>query len=95
MKEKIEQLISYAQSSLYFANEAFNEIWCITQTPNSDDEYKIVSGPPFSFYGITLQYCFVMEYTKLLDKNTSNENKKCCFSFEINKISERIFGEYI
>jgi hypothetical protein len=93
MEDKIEQLISHAQSSLYFANEAFNEIWHITQTPNTKDEYDIVAGHPFSFYGITLQYCFIMEYNKLLDANTSKENENVASLMRLNKKTKEILGD--
>lgn len=93
MKEKIEQLISYVQSSLYFSNEAFNEIWHITQTPSSKEEYDIVSGHPFSFYGITLQYCFVMEYTKLLDTNSSKENENVASLLKLNESAKDFLGD--
>lgn len=93
MRGKIEQLISYAQSSLYFSNEAFNEIWHITQTPNSTEEYDIVAGHPFGFYSITLQYCFIMEYTKLLDTNTSNENENVASLLKLNKSTRNFLGD--
>lgn len=85
MEEKVEKLISYVQSSLYFCNEAFNEIWHITQTPNSKEEYDIVSGHPFGFYGVALQYCFIMEYTKLLHPNSKNENENVASIPRLNK----------
>src|ERR1043165_2227081 len=93
MKEKLEQLISYVQSSLYFSNEAFNEIWHITQTPNTKEEYDIVKGHPFSFYGIALQYCFIMEYTKLLDTNISNENENVASLLKLNKQARDFLGD--
>lgn len=93
MQEKIDQLISYVQSSLYFCNEAFNEIWHITKTPSSKDEYDIVSGHPFSFYGIALQYCFIMEYTKLLDTNSSNENENVASLLKLNKFTKDYLGD--
>jgi len=92
MKDKIEQLISYAQSSLYFANEAFNEIWHITQTANTKEEYDIVAGHPFGFYSIMLQYCFIMEYTKLLDTNASNENKNVASLLKLNESTKDFPG---
>jgi hypothetical protein len=93
MKEKIEQLISFVQSSLFFSNEAFNEIWHITQTPNSKEEYDITVGHPFSFYGITLQYCFVMEYTKLLDKKSSKENQNVASLLRLNESTLNYLGD--
>ncbi len=93
MDEKVTQLISYAQSSLYFANEAFNELWHITQTPNTKEEYDIVAGNPFGFYGITLQYCFIMEYNKLLDVNTSKENENVASLLRLNKKAKEILGD--
>jgi hypothetical protein len=93
MEEKIKQLVSYVQSSLYFCNEAFNEIWCITQTPNSEEEYKLISGHPFKFYGISLQYCFAMEYNKLLDPNSSKENENVASLIRLNNSVNEFIGD--
>lgn len=93
MKERINKLISYVQSSLYFCNEAFNEIWHITQTPNTKEEYDIVKGRPFGFYGIALQYCFIMEYTKLLDPKKSDENENVSSLFKLNNEVKEFLGD--
>jgi hypothetical protein len=93
MKEKMNQLINYVQSSLYFLNEAYNEIWHITQTPNTKEEYNIVSGHPFSFYGITLNYCYVMEYCKLLDTTSSNDDENVASLYKLNKATFDFLGD--
>lgn len=94
MEEKIKQMISYVLSSLYFFNEAFNEVWCITQAPGSEEDYDIVSGPPFGFYRISLQYCLIMEYTKLLESSRpSNENQNVASLFKLNDSVYKFIGE--
>jgi|SRR5688572_5903695 len=93
MREKIDQLISHVQSSLYLLNEACNEIWHITQTPNTKEEYDIVSGHPFSFYGVALQYCFIMEYAKLLDSNSSKEDENVASLYRLNNCVNEFLGE--
>jgi hypothetical protein len=84
MKDKINQLVCYVQSSLYLCNEAFNELWHITQTPATKDERDIASGHPFRFYEVTLQYCFALEYAKLLDAGTSRPNENGASLFKLN-----------
>jgi hypothetical protein len=84
MKEEIDLLISYVQSSLYLCNEACNELWHITHIPATKEEYDIVSGPPFRFYEVTLQYCFVMEYARLLDTKQPKLNENSSSLFRLN-----------
>jgi hypothetical protein len=93
MRKKLDQLISYVQSSLYLLNEAYNEICHITQTPNTKEEYEMVSGHPFSFYGVTLNYCFVMEYNKLLDTNSSNDTENVASLYKLNKAASDFLGD--
>jgi hypothetical protein len=92
MKDKINQLVSYAQSSLYLCNEAFNELWHITQTPVTKEEHDIAAGHPFRFYEVVLQYCFVVEYTKLLDARTSGPNENASL-FKLNVTALDFLGD--
>ena len=93
MKEKINKLTSHALSSLYLCNKAFNEIWNITQAPSTSEELKLVSSPPFNFYSVALQYCFIMEYSKLLDTNLSHEDKNVASLFKLNNSANEFLGE--
>lgn len=93
MADKIDQLISFVQSSLYLCNEAFNELWNITQTPKTKGECDLVSGRPFKFYGVALQYCLIMEYTKLLDTNSSKENENVASLYKLNKSATDCVGK--
>ena len=91
-KEINDKLISFVESSLYLCNEACNEIWHTSQTPHTEAEYDIVSGRPFSFYGITLQYCFVMEYNKLLEKKLNIDSSNIASLYRLNNSTYKFLG---
>jgi hypothetical protein len=95
MKEKVEQLLKYVQFSLLLCNEAYNEIWNITQTPNTNEEYNLVNGKPFSFYNVSLQYCFILEYTKLMEDDIRAEDKNVASLNRLNRaVSEFVGNTY-
>lgn len=93
LSKEINELINYVQSSLYFCNEAFNEIWHITQTPETKEEYDIVSSKPFGFYGVALQYCFIMEYTKLMEEKGTGGSEHVASLSRINKTVYKLLGD--
>lgn len=92
MKEKVDQLLKYVQFSLLLCNEAFDEIWNITQTPSIKEEYDLVNGKPFSFYGVALQYCFIMEYTKLMEDDLRAEDKNVASLNRLNRAVSELAG---
>jgi len=65
--------------------KVFNELLHLTQVANSDKEYGFVSGNPFWFYGVSLQYCIMMEYAKFLETITKEGNENAAFLFKLNK----------
>ena len=92
MKEKVDQLLKHVQFSLLLCNEALNEILNITQTPNTNEEHDLVNGKPFSFYGVTLQYCFIMEYTKLMEDDLRTEDKNVASLNRLNRAVNELVG---
>lgn len=60
---------SYVQMSLVLAFNALTELGFLNKT-RSKEEVEMVMGPPFRYYGVTLQYMFIMEYVKLLERNS-------------------------
>jgi hypothetical protein len=92
MKEKVDQLLKYVQFSLLLCNEAYNEIWNITQTPNTNEEYDLVNGKPFSFYSVSLQYCFILEYTKLVEDDLRAEDKNVASLNRLNRAVSELAG---
>lgn len=68
MDEKSIPNFSYVQMSLNLSFTALTELSYLSKA-RSKEEVDLVSGPPFQFYAVTLQYMFVMEYAKLLEKD--------------------------
>ena len=82
-KENIKKIIPYVQTSLHLCKESLSELLYITQSARSEYEISIVSGRPFNFYGITLQYCFIMEYTKLLEQKFGTDQNNVASLFRL------------
>jgi len=68
MDEKKIANFSYVQMSLVLAFNALTELGFLSKT-RSKEEVEMVMGPPFRYYGVTLQYMFIMEYVKLLERD--------------------------
>jgi hypothetical protein len=68
MDEKNIGNFSYVQMSLVMAFNALTELQYLNKA-RSKEEVEMLMMPPFQFYAVTLQYMFVMEYVKLLERN--------------------------
>lgn len=74
MDEQIENRLAHIHWSTYLYNTSLSELQIISDEIYTSDEIKIVNSHTFDFYRVTLQYCFIMEYCKLLEKgNKRNE----------------------
>jgi hypothetical protein len=69
MDEVLKIITNQIKPTFNICNEAISEIWYLTQTPSTKEEKDIALNHTLHFYGAVLQYCFIMEYTKLLEKN--------------------------
>jgi hypothetical protein len=68
MDEKNIPNFSYVQMSLVMSFNALTELEYLNKT-RSKEEVEMLMMPPFQFYAVTLQYMFVMEYVKLLERD--------------------------
>jgi hypothetical protein len=59
--------------SANLCNQALTEINYLSGFVSTKEELNLLSVPPFSFYRVTLQYCYNSEYNKLLEEK-SNRN---------------------
>ena len=74
LKEQIENRLTHIHWATYLYNSSISELQIISDEIYSKEEINIVNSHTFDFYRVTLQYCFVMEYTKLLEHgNKGNE----------------------
>lgn len=53
---------------------AISELEIINRERKNESEYNIVSNHTFSFYRVTLQYIFTMEYCKLMEQGDKGNN---------------------
>lgn len=88
MDEQINKRLDHIYWSIYLYNTSISELQIISNEYYSSDEIKIVNNSTFDFYRVTLQYCLVMEYCKLLEEG-NKDNKKNISS--LNKLNKIIF----
>lgn len=67
MNKADDPRFTYVHSCVNFCNYALTEISILSEVKKTPEEVALLNGPPFSFYRVTLQYCFNAEYTKLLE----------------------------
>ena len=84
--------LSFVQISLTLANRAISELKIIREFEQYG-KAEIINGPPFGFYELSLQYMFIMEITKLLEKPNKKRSEEHMGSIE--KASETILDKGI
>ncbi len=82
--ESIARIGIFVKTSFELCNLSFGELWYLTQSPRSEDEIKLSKDHTLHFYGVTLQYCFIMEYTKLLEKDDESNKTNIASLFKLN-----------
>lgn len=93
MDEVLKILANQIKPTFNICNEAISEIWYLTQTPSTKEEKDIVLGHTLHFYGAILQYCFIMEYTKLLERNDKSDTKNIASVDKLNSKLNQAYGE--
>ncbi len=85
LKERFEQV--YWSINLY--NSSLTELLIISNYVYNDSELQIINSHTFDFYRVTLQYCFIMEYNKLLEKGNNDKNQHIS---SLRKLNEAIYS---
>jgi hypothetical protein len=86
MEEQIENRLTHIHWSTYLYNTSISELRIISDELYSPNEIKIVNSHTFDFYRVTLQYCFIMEYCKLLEKGNINNEQNISSLNRLNQI---------
>ena len=86
MDEQIENRLTHIHWSTYLYNTSISELKIISDEFYSADEIKIVNSHTFDFYRVTLQYCFIMEYCKLLEKGNRSNGQNISSLNRLNEI---------
>lgn len=85
LKEKFDQVYW----SIYLLNTTLTELQIITDYFYSKDELSIANSHTFNLYKMTLQYCIIMEYTKLLQG--IDEKRKNSHISSLFKLNQTVF----
>lgn len=77
MPEKLKEKFEQVYWSIYLLNSTLTELQIISDYDYNEKELSIVNSYTFSLYKVTLQYCLIMEYTKLFEEEKeARKNKK-------------------
>ena len=86
MDKQIKNRLEQIHWSTYLYNTSLSELEILSDEIYIDDEIKIVNSHTFKFYRVTLQYCFIMEYCKLLEKGEKRNEKHISSLNRLNEI---------
>jgi hypothetical protein len=89
LEQSLKERFEHINWSVYLYNSSLSELQIISDYVYNSSELQIVNSSTFNFYRVTLQYCFIMEYNKLLEKG-SKDNKQNISSLQ--KLNETIFS---
>ncbi len=97
MEDVLKILSSQVKPTFNICNKAISELWYLTQTPSTKEEKGIALSDTLRFYGAVLLYCFIMEYTKLLEKDDKSNKENIAsigkFNSKLNQVYGESFGE--
>lgn len=93
IEKHIKQRLDYVYWSMTLANKALSELYIISDKQYNVEELKFLSGPPFDFYRVSLQYCFIMEYCNLLAKGRQAPKENIASFIRLNEAIIKKKGE--
>ncbi len=86
IEDQICQRLGHIHGTINRCNTAITELQIISDEYYSANELKIVNSHTFNFYRATLQYCFIMEYTKLLELGEKRTERHVASLQKLNEI---------
>lgn len=92
LQQNIQDRFSHIYWSTELYNRSLTELHMITDLDYNDSELEIVDSHPFDFYRVTLQYCFIMEYCKLLEEGNTGKKEHICSLNQLNEVIYRLYG---
>src|SRR5699024_9515415 len=90
MAPDLKERLQHIHWTIYIANQALTELYTVTYEDYSKTELKIVNSSTFNFYKVTLQYCFIMEYNKLMEGKSRNDQNIC----SLQQLNEKMLISY-
>lgn len=92
LDSEIKERLRHIYWSFYLYNKSLTELYTVTFEKYNLSELKIINSSTFNFYKVTLQYCFIMEYCKLLEPKKKSKRQENITSLE--QLNELLLTEY-
>lgn len=86
IEPKLEKRFDHVYWSIVLFNSSFSELRAISEQTYNASELTIVNSYTFNFYRMSLQYCAVMEYNKLLEEGRKDKNQNTSSLFQLNDV---------
>ena len=88
---KVKNRFDQVYWSVYLFNLSISELQIISNLDYNSTELKITNSHTFNFYRISLQYCIIMEYNKVLEEiKRGNKDQHISSLFQLN---ETVYAE--
>lgn len=78
--------------AFYLCNTSLTETKLLNLSDFSSEELEIVNGYTFNYFRVTLQYTYIMEYHKLLEKGRKNSKENISSLFWLNESLKNLIG---
>jgi len=85
LEQSVKERFEHVYWSIYLYNSSLTELLIISDYVYNESESEIVNSHTFNFYRVTLQYCFIMEYNKLLEKGSNNKKQNISSLYKLNE----------
>ncbi len=86
IEKSLRDRFDHVYWSIYLCNSSLTELHIISDIPYNKNELSVVNSHPFNFYRVTLQYCIIMEYNKLLEKGRKDKDQNISSLFQLNEV---------
>src|SRR5690625_4749517 len=97
---KLKERLNHVYWSIYLYNQSLSELRIVTNLKYDKSELKIANSHTFNFYKVTLQYCCIMEYNKILEYGRRDNDQNISSLYRLNKLihsthSQTISNKYL
>ena len=90
MNTKVKDRFDQVYWSVYLFNLSISELQIISNLDYNSTELKITNSHTFNFYRISLQYCIIMEYNKVLEKGRKDNSQNIS---SLHQLNETVYSE--
>ncbi len=85
LPEELKKMFDHVFWSIYLLNSTLTELQIISDCNYNNNELSIANSHPFKLYKMTLQYCLIMEYVKLFEKESKDKSEHISSLLRLNE----------